>query len=609
MVFNRRRKSKVKWEKQVTKARRETKDQFDRLHDQPSAVSDLSETVFTNGSEVDAIGMFGKNNAYARGAGESFTLGMNTEEFEPIGDYDPAMYNIGQFADESTYDNTYGDSGYVSNQVYSNTMESEEGRFTNEIPTQDSGFTGEQWGQQDSYRVQGLESASDVVGQSQSQSQNHFQMRSRSQLSKNQARERHNAKAVFETDSNSDDLDESNESKASERSFSNYFDDYDVPEPARQSPIVVLYDTILSHPLLTCISFPCIPCLALYVKTSEKPAPSRSFKKIERKVKVSGKHRLKSTRSKDDSTFAEYHANQVSCRKFLFLLYFIMSIDSIQFNCCKKRRFDDISQEPEERGEIDSPRNEELRSKLRHRTDSMNSRNSEFSEIRSKGDGKFFLGRLGKGRRSGSRVETIDFSQIQSNGRPDSRGIYSAGEYSNIMSQQDRGVPSYDPDAAYDNLGNQYSLGLQPTTSGDNDAWNFVNNVPQGAWNYGSVDDRSSNRSNLSVGWKDTVMHHGQSTATGSFDRRDPNGAFWQKVSGTFSTHTGDRDTFDPTNDTSYSNQIGIWNQVGDSFSVKGFGSRVGQGQFSGNSRMARAMGTIDTSTYGSGVGDPYYRQ
>jgi hypothetical protein len=307
MVFNRRRKSKVKWEKQVTKARRETKDQFDRLaHDQPSAVSDLSETVFTNGSEVDAIGIFGKNDAYGRRVGDSFTLGSITEEFEPIGNYDPvtgAAYNIVQLGEESTYDNTYGESGQDSNTF---PMQNEVARFTDDALTEESGFTGDRWGNQGSYRVQGLETGSDVVGQSYSQSQT----QSRSGISKSQSFRRGNAETSFTADSPTEDFDESINSH---RSYSNYLEDYDVPAPIRQSPIVVLYDTILSHPLLTCIAFPCIPCLALYVKTTEKTSPvALPRKRFEPRGKKKGKNRFKSTGSKDDSTFAEYHANQVS---------------------------------------------------------------------------------------------------------------------------------------------------------------------------------------------------------------------------------------------------------------------------------------------------------
>jgi hypothetical protein len=67
---------------------------------------------------------------------------------------------------------------------------------------------------------------------------------------------------------------------------------------------MVLYDIILSHPVLTCISLPCIPCLAVYVKSSERntvPVAPR------RRVRKKGKQKVD-----DDSTFAAYNANKVS---------------------------------------------------------------------------------------------------------------------------------------------------------------------------------------------------------------------------------------------------------------------------------------------------------
>ena len=62
-------------------------------------------------------------------------------------------------------------------------------------------------------------------------------------------------------------------------------------------------------------------------------------------------------------------------------------------------------------------------------------------------------------------------------------------------------------------------------------------------------------------------------------------------------------------NNVSLSNRGGLWNQVTDSFSVKGFGR--GGNQNGGNRRMTQPMGTIDESTLGSDMhgGNPYYRQ
>ena len=97
-------------------------------------------------------------------------------------------------------------------------------------------------------------------------------------------------------------------------------------------------------------------------------------------------------------------------------------ISVIKCERCEQRRFDDISQDPESRGEIDSPRDEGRDPKLKHRIGSMNSKNSEFSEIKSKRSRKFGT-RLGfKSRGGSSRVESVNVSQIQSGGRPDSRG-------------------------------------------------------------------------------------------------------------------------------------------------------------------------------------------
>lgn len=311
MVFNRRRKAKVQWEKQVTRVRRETKDQFDRLaSDQRSAVSDLSETIYTNGSytngsEVDAIGAFGKNDAYGRRIGDSFTLGNNSvDEFETIADYEPAPggYNVDQIAeDDTTYDGTFGESEQTPNYPRRGS------RFSG-VGTEDSGFTGDDWGNQGSYRLQGLETASDIVDQPQ------IEAHGRSRKAKKTSKESRDYSNIhsrsYTADSRSDVEDGTATSDRDE--YDKYLDDYDIPEPSRQSPMVVLYDTILSHPLLTCIAFPCIPCLALYVKSTEKKSiPVRPRRRVD-KGKLKGNRNVKSARSKDESTFAAYNENQVS---------------------------------------------------------------------------------------------------------------------------------------------------------------------------------------------------------------------------------------------------------------------------------------------------------
>jgi hypothetical protein len=313
MVFNRRR-AKVQWEKQITKARKDSKDQFNRMmHDQPSAVSDLSQTVYTNGSDFDPIGEFGMNNAY--GKADSFTLGNPTTEFEPTGDYDPidgganqrGAYNIDQFAEDDTFDNSHG-----SNMFPTSTNGSEitgsHGRGPNLFPTSTngSGLTGDDWGNQGSYRVQGLETGSDVVGGSGLGSTS---FNSALKNPKGRRNQNFSQTASLGIDSDDDDDDytkgRDNDSKYKSNYTKAYFDDkHDIPQPIRQSAIMVLYDIILSHPVLTCISLPCIPCLAVYVKSSERNAVPVAPR---RRVRKKGKQKVD-----DDSTFAAYNANKVS---------------------------------------------------------------------------------------------------------------------------------------------------------------------------------------------------------------------------------------------------------------------------------------------------------
>jgi len=299
MVFNRRNKPKVKWQKQVSKVRKDSKDQFDRMaQDQPSAVSDLSATIYTNGSEVDAIGAFGRNDAYAAPAADSFTLGNPTTEFEAILDYDPidgsanqrAGYNVGQFAEDDTYDNS-------------------QGRGSNIFPisTNGSGYTGDAWGNQGSYRVQGLETASDVVGPSVdmgSASYNNTRERYNSNISNDERMDTYSDD--YDDDDHHHHDDDDDDSTYKPKYKNKYFDDdeYGIRQPVRQSPIMVLYDTILSHPALTCIAFPCIPCLAVYVKATERNATVVTPR---RNIRKKGQKKID-----DDSTFAEYNAVRVS---------------------------------------------------------------------------------------------------------------------------------------------------------------------------------------------------------------------------------------------------------------------------------------------------------
>ena len=331
----------MQWEKQVAQARKETKEQFDRLaQDQPSAVSDLSETIYTNGSEVEAIGIFGKNDTYGRRIGDSFTLGNNTQEFEPIEEFEPvadAPYNVAQFAEDDTFDNTYD-----SRQTPNYPIHTERPDFISNGMTEDSAYSNPGWGDQGSYRVQGLETGSDIVGSNRVRSFTGGSNRVGSFTggsnrvgsfteSSNRvgsyrggpSRPKAFRNGVAEGDSYSEDGDASTYKKGTK-----YTDDFDIPEPTRTSPIIVLYDTILSHPVLTCFAFPCIPCLAICVKSVESSAPPLKIRKSARARKSM---RSMPNQSRDESTFAEYNANRV-------WIYFVLLLFSIilwsSFNIC-----------------------------------------------------------------------------------------------------------------------------------------------------------------------------------------------------------------------------------------------------------------------------------
>jgi hypothetical protein len=304
---------RVQWEKQVTKLRKDTRNQFNDLaHDQRSAVSDLSETIYTNGSEVDPIGGFGLNNNGYGGVDDAFTLGnVASEDFEPIGDYDPIgagggfannkggmmndAYNLNQFVEDDTFDNTF-DNERRGGSVFT-------------MSTKESGLTGDKWGNQGSYHLQGIETASDFGDPTMSDMDGTTDRRTRRGMGYRQE--------VSHDDTADTSYIDRDDEMSYVRGRSNRPDrDYDIPQPARHSPIVALYDAILSHPLLTCLSFPCIPCLALYVKSAERniPAAPRRRGRSKRSVKSRG--------GDDESTFAEYHANQVGLRLIISLVCF-----------------------------------------------------------------------------------------------------------------------------------------------------------------------------------------------------------------------------------------------------------------------------------------------
>lgn len=528
--------------------------------DQRSAVSDLSETIYTNGSETDPIGDFGKNNPYA--ADDAFTLGnVASEDFEPIGDYEHHVaggyahkgaaghvaYNLNQFLEDDTLDNTLDDQ--------------RRGTSIFTMSTNETGFTGDEWGNQGSYHVQGLETGSDVVGP----------MGSDMDMNNAPPRRRGGGyrQNIMSLDNTADTsyIDEEDE-ESYRRGRGGYPDkrSYDIPQPVRQSPIVALYDAILSHPIITCMAFPCIPCLALYVKSVERHAPAAPRRR------PSSKRNVRSKDSEDDeSTFAEYHKNQ--------------------------KRFDDISRD-ESRSDINSSRDgkRNSRSRFKQGIRRVVSKNSEFSALNSK---------IGMRNRPLSRGTTAEFSQIQSKGRPSSSGMMSGAgrtEFSNIVSRPGsrQNMPQggrYDPNVPYDNFGNHFSLTMD---SGDQ----FIQNVPQGQWDGTSVDDTPKIRfssSNRSVGWKLDNETQSRGTSDGGYyqpyGHMEPNQQFWGKVNDTFSTHTGHGQSHASS---SFGVPNNAWNKTKDSISNKNQG--YGQRTYGG-----RNMVSYDDSAYASGSRDNYY--
>ena len=251
------------------------------------------------------------------------------------------------------------------------------------------------------------------------------------------------------------------------------------------------------------------------------------------------------------------------------------------------------------------------RSNIKGRIRSLTSKNSEFSALNSK---------MGK-RRPNSRG-TAEFSEIQSRGRPDSRGMSPRGkpskgtpsqgmrnEHSNIASgrppnnyQRD---DNYDPRTAYDNFGNQYSL----TMDADD---RFVQNVPQGEWKGVSMDETPIDADDRSVGSRSVVWNLDEDSASrgpsvgvygvyqASFDNTENNQGFWNKTNDTFSMNSGQgrgRGQSQSHASSSYGN-TGGWNNKGaDSFSQQGYGA---------NNYMGNENDTYGSSKGGGGSGHYY---
>lgn len=297
MVFNRRKNTKVQWERQVQTFRKQKKDQLNEMaRDQPTAISDLSATQhtagsITNGSEVDMIGTFGNNGNYT--SGDTFTLGDNylNEDFEPIADdvnsgnyhregartdFMPSggSYSMGQFTD-GTYDED----------TYDRMMP------TTYSATNDSGFTGDDWGRQGSYHLAVTDTAPTASADRMMPNQRKY----------DESRE-------TEKTSYSEDESSHNASHNEESSFDRYAQDFEFAEPPeRVSQIMLIYDAILSHPALTILAAPCIPCLAFYVKTNSTSVETRR-----KKSSKSKKSRNRKISDDDTDTFAEYDAQKVS---------------------------------------------------------------------------------------------------------------------------------------------------------------------------------------------------------------------------------------------------------------------------------------------------------
>eukprot|EP00554_Chaetoceros_debilis_P004035 CAMPEP_0194085496 /NCGR_PEP_ID=MMETSP0149-20130528/17605_1 /TAXON_ID=122233 /ORGANISM="Chaetoceros debilis, Strain MM31A-1" /LENGTH=496 /DNA_ID=CAMNT_0038768387 /DNA_START=123 /DNA_END=1610 /DNA_ORIENTATION=- len=406
MVFNRRNDTKVQWEKQVQTFRKQKKDQLNEMvRDLPSAISDLSATQHTtgsvtNGSEVDMIGTFGNNGNYT--SGDTFTLGDNlNNDFDPIADdIDSGNYHRAGTRNKVTpsggsYSMSQFTDGTFDEDTYDRMMP------TTYSATNDSGFTGDDWGRQGSYHLTGNDTVPTESADGMMAKQRKYE------VSK-------------ETVNNSYSGDESSQNE--ESSFVKYAQDFEFAEPPeRVSQVMLIYDAILSHPALTILAAPCIPCLAFYVKTHSNSMETR-------RKKPSKKSR--SRKISDDDTFDEYDA--------------------------QKKRFEDISKN-DSRSEINSFDNRNTRDRR------PTSRGTEFSMINSK-----------RGSYRGGQ-------SLNSDGMGGQHSQYSNISSQHFGPEQ---VPlnNYDgysgasrPFSGYD-----YSKGFDSATDG---AGEFMTNVPQGQWN------------------------------------------------------------------------------------------------------------------------------
>ncbi len=360
MVFNRKRNAKVKWEKQIASFRKQKKD----LARAPTtAVSDHSDTrgtsmgeSMTNGSETDPIGGFGDNGNY-EGDVDAFTLGGNNapDDFEPISDMrddypeppvhtfssargpsTPNGYGMNNFApdtfEEDTYDNmnsnlfsgksqesgfsgagwggqgSYHLDGRGGNQVNTHFFrgKSNDSAF-NDSGFQDSGVAGQAWAGQGSYHLDGI----DNTTATQSSVGYNRRTRSSSGSPRRGRMETMTGPTEDTVSTEEEDGEASTYYDEDEDSYAKYARKYDLQIPEKRervSNIMLMYDTILSNPILTMMTAPCIPCLAFYVKANENRAPQEPQRRRSQRGMTRSNSRLRI----DDDTFAEYNAQRVS---------------------------------------------------------------------------------------------------------------------------------------------------------------------------------------------------------------------------------------------------------------------------------------------------------
>lgn len=362
MVFNRKRNAKVKWEKQIASFRKQKKDLGARAPTR-TAVSDHSDTrgtsmgeSMTNGSETDPIGGFGDNGNYGDAA-DGFTLGGNNspEDFEPISDMrddyaEPQLntfssargpntrdgYGMNNFATDTYEDDTYDnmnsnlfsgksqESGFSggagwggqgsyhmgNNQVNTHFFrgKSNDSAF-NDSGFQDSGYGSQAWAGQGSYHLDGIDNTTATqssIGYDRTRSDSPRRSRSGSPR-----RGRMNTMTGPTDDSASTEEDEDASTFSDEDSYAKYARKYDLQLPEKRervSNVMLMYDTILSNPILTLMAAPCIPCLAFYVKANENRAPQEPQRRRSQRGMTRSNSRLRI----DDDTFAEYNAQRVS---------------------------------------------------------------------------------------------------------------------------------------------------------------------------------------------------------------------------------------------------------------------------------------------------------